>query len=191
MGPIPGSEDEQYWINGCRRGDAESFARLFEAYQAQAYGTALLIFRDRSLAADAVQETFIRIFLALPRFRPDQPFRPWFYRILTNETLRLVKRRRRWWSDGQVDALLPAALTTPESLALDRERAEEIWQTVSALPEASRAALVLRYYAGLTEEEMSAVMGVPPGTVKSRLSRARDRLKAWMLRRPEEEGSHV
>jgi len=173
--PSPSSEAE--WIERARRGDREAFAHLYEAYHASAFGAAVLLTNDRALAADVVQEAFIRAFLAMPRFRPGQPFRPWFFRILTNEALRSLRRRRLWerfWPKVREQA---AAVPTPEALALDRERAEEVWAAICALPEVARVAVILRYYVGLSEEEMTAVLGVPAGTVKSRVARARERLR--------------
>jgi RNA polymerase sigma-70 factor, ECF subfamily len=185
-------ESERQLLDRCRRGDQAAFAQLYESYRSQAFGTALLITRDRALASDALQECFIRVYLALPRFRPDQPFRPWFFRILTNEALR-VARRRRWWLPlaGLLGREPESPLPTPEFAALDRERAAELWQAVSKLPEAGRATVVLRYYAGLSEEEMSRALGVAPGTVKSRLSRAREQLRSTLPTRLTEEERYV
>ncbi|MBP2020050.1 RNA polymerase sigma-70 factor (ECF subfamily) [Symbiobacterium terraclitae] len=177
MSQCPAPANEADWVERARRGDAEAFARLYEAYQSSAFGAAILLTNDRTLAADVVQEAFIKAFLAMPRFRSGQPFRPWFFRILTNEALRSLKRKRLWERFRPAPREQPAPVPTPEALALDRERAEEVWKAVSELPEIGRAAVVLRYYLGLSEEEMTSVLGVPAGTVKSRVARARERLK--------------
>jgi RNA polymerase sigma-70 factor (ECF subfamily) len=185
-------QNERQLLDRCRCGDQDAFAQLYDAYRSQAYGTALLITRNRALAADALQECFIRVFLALPRFHADQPFRPWFFRILTNEALRLVRRSRLWLPLAELFGREPTSpLPTPEFAALDRERAEELWQAVSTLSEAARATVVLRYYAGLTEEELSRALGVAPGTVKSRLYRAREQLRSTLPSRWNEEEQYV
>lgn len=186
-------ESERQLLDRCRRGDQAAFAQLYETYRPQAFGTALLITHDQALAADALQECFIRVFLALPRFRLSQPFRPWFFRILTREALRAVRRRRLWLPLanllGREEPASP--VPTPEVSALNRERAEELWQAVSALPEAARVAVVLRYYAGLSEEEMSRALNVAPGTVKSRLYRAREALRSTLPTRLFKEEQYV
>lgn len=184
-------EDEQHWVEQARQGDRQAFARLYEMYHASAFGAAVLITRDRALAADVVQETFIRALLAMPRFRPGQPFRPWLFRILTNEALRLMKRRRLLGLLGLRQREEPAPLPTPEMLAVDRERAREIWQAICDLPDVSRAAVVLRYYVGLSEEEMTRILGIPAGTVKSRLARAKERLRPALSAALKEEEQHV
>lgn len=162
-------QSERHLLDRCRRGDQDAFAQLYETYRSQAYGTALLI-----------------------NFRADQPFRPWLFRILTNEALRLARRRRLWLPLADLLGLEPASpLPTPEFAALDRERAEELWQAVSALSAAARATVVLRYYAGLTEEELSRALGVAPGTVKSRLYRAREQLRSTLPTRWNEEEQYV
>lgn len=180
-------------IDRCRRGDQAAFAELYQTYRSQAYGAALLITRDRTLAADAVQECFIRVFLALPRFRMGEPFRPWFFRILTNEALRAVRRRRFWLP---LTSLLgsrepEAPLPTPELATLHQERARELWEGVNRLPAAMRTTVVLRYYAELSEEEISRALAIAPGTVKSRLNRAREQLRSSLPVLMKEEEIHV
>lgn len=75
-------EEEKQIIQRCKEGDQQAFGALYEAYQAKAYGAAFLLCSDHAVAADAIQEAFIKAFLALPRFRQGEPFRPWFFRIL-------------------------------------------------------------------------------------------------------------
>jgi len=180
-------------IDRCRRGDQEAFADLYQTYRSRAFGTALLITHDRALAADAVQECFIRVFLTLPRFRAGEPFRPWFFRILTNEALRVVRRRRFWLPlTSLLGAREPEApLPTPELAALDSERARQLWEGVSRLPDGMRAAVVLRYYADLSEEEISRALTIAQGTVKSRLNRAREQLRSTLPVLMKEEEIHV
>lgn len=180
-------------IDRCRRGDQEAFAELYQTYRSQAFGTALLITHDRALAADAVQECFIRVFLALPRFRTGEPFRPWFFRILANEALRLARRRRFWLPlTNLLGGWEPEApLPTPELAALDAERARQLWEGVNRLPDGMRAVVVLRYYADLSEEEISRALGIAPGTVKSRLNRAREQLRSTLPVLMKEEELHV
>lgn len=180
-------------IDRCKHGDQEAFAELYQTYRSRAFGTALLITHDRALAADAVQECFIRVFLALPRFRSGEPFRPWFFRILTNEALRFVRRRRFWQPLTSLlgDSEPQAPGPTPELAALHQERAQELWEGVSRLPEGMRTAVVLRYYAELSEDEISRALSIAPGTVKSRLNRAREQLRSNLPVLMKEEELHV
>ncbi|HYF95807.1 MAG TPA: sigma-70 family RNA polymerase sigma factor [Symbiobacteriaceae bacterium] len=98
------------------------------------------------------------------------------------DPLRAVRRCRFWMPLASlIGAQEPESpLPTPESAALHGERAAEIWRAVCQLPDTLRATLVLRYYVGLTEEEMARTLSVSTGTVKSRLSRARDRLRSTL-----------
>ena len=127
-----------------------------------------------------MQDAFLKAYGALDRFRSEAPFRPWVLRIVANE----AKNRRR--SSGRREQLAlrvaedrPSgdAAPSPEAVVLQRAASERLLRAVSELPERDRLVIAYRYFAELPEAEMATVLGVRPGTVKSRLSRALSRLR--------------
>lgn len=154
------------------------FRTLVEPHLAYAYRTALLIILDRELARDAVQEALIRAYRSLDRLRPDSSFGAWFGRLTVNEARRLA--RRQWRQPVPLDELPEIATApseSPEALLLAQEDREQIWTALAGLDELYRTVLVLRYYQGLTDAEIAEALAIPPGTVKSRLHTARQRLQ--------------
>lgn len=162
-----------------RDGDVRAFEELVARYQGIAYRVAWLVARQAGEAEDAVQEAFVKAYYALPRFHPGAPFRPWFLRIVANEARNRVRSSRR--REGLV---LRAAATdpggaapSPEVAALEREDAEALMRALERLRESDRLVIAYRYLFELSETEMADALGVRPGTVKSRLSRALGRLR--------------
>ena len=167
-------------------------------HQDLAYRTAYLVVRDAAEAEDASQEAFVKAYFALPRFRAGAPFRPWLLRIVVNEARnRRVAAARRTTLALRVasaDAAaadpstgapgLPGPLgdaaPSPEAAALAAEQAEELLQAVNALREEDRAVIACRYFLDLSEAETAETLGLPRGTVKSRLSRALGRARALL-----------
>ena len=144
-----------------------------------AYRTARLILRDPADAEDAVQDAFLRAW----RFRDAAPrdagWQPWLYRVVVNACLSRLRRdvpRRDARADLDDDHLDDAP--GPEDLALAAESGSAIADALGALPPSLRVPVVLRYYAGLSEKDIATAIGRRPGTVKSRLYDARQRLAA-------------
>jgi RNA polymerase sigma-70 factor (ECF subfamily) len=144
---------------------------------------------DRPLAEDLTQETFATL-LRQASFRPDRPFKPWLYAVATNLARDHFKSAavRHAAPEGE-DALLDVLdrAPGPEDGALAAEEAATVAAAVASLPEEYRAALLLRFYHGLTLHEIAESLGVPLGTVKSRLSVGTRRLRD--LLRPAREGA--
>ena len=142
--------------------------------------TAYVIAGSTGEAEDAVQEGFVKAYYALGRFRGDAPFRPWLLKIVANEA-----RNRRRRAGRQADLALRAgeerppgdAAPSPEGSALAREERALLLAALNRLRAPDREALALRYFLGLNEAEMAAVLGCARGTVKSRLARAMNRLR--------------
>jgi RNA polymerase sigma-70 factor (ECF subfamily) len=130
-------------------------------------------------AEDVVQEAFVKAFRALPRFRPGSPFRPWVLRIVANEA-RNARRRGTRQEQLRVRAGSQAVTTvaaTPEEAAESEHDRRRLADAVASLSGTDREVIALRWFAGLSEAEMAVALGCRPGTVKSRLSRAHDRLR--------------
>jgi RNA polymerase sigma-70 factor (ECF subfamily) len=164
-----------------------AYEALVRRYQDAAIRTAHLIAPDGD-AEDAVQEAFVKAHAALGRFRTGAPVRPWLLRIVANEA-----RNRRRSAGRRAGLALRAAedrrpgdaAPSPESAVLAREQQETLLAGINALADADREVIAARYFLELNEAETAEVLGVPRGTVKSRLSRALVRLRTELTESPE------
>jgi RNA polymerase sigma factor (sigma-70 family) len=163
-----------------REGDERAFEELMRTYQPLAFRTAYLLTGSAADAEDAVQTALVKAWRALPRFRSGSPFKPWLLRIVANEAhnRRRSERRRGELSLRASAAHSPAdAAPSPEGAALGREQREALLRAVESLGERDRDVIACRYFLELTEAETAEVLGVRPGTVKSRTARALERLR--------------
>jgi RNA polymerase sigma-70 factor, ECF subfamily len=169
------SEDAKL-VERAKAGDTAAYEKLVRGYQAVAFRTAYLITGDVSEAEDAAQEAFIKAYRALGRFRSGAPFRPWLLAVVANE----ARNRRRAASRRANLALRVAGegapgerSFSPEAATVAAERRAELLGALEALREEDRLAIGCRYFLGLSEAETAVALGCARGTVKSRLSRAR------------------
>ena len=158
-------------------GDLAAFDRLVARHQEVAVRVATLT-AGPGLAPDAVQEAFVKAWRALPRFRPGAPFRPWLLTIVANEARNAVR------AAGRRDALTFRSVTVPaqpdeapETVVIVAEQRAQLARALERLSDPDRQVITYRYFAELPEREIAAALGCRPGTVKSRLSRALDRLR--------------
>lgn len=147
---------------------------MFLAFYPQAVRTAYLVTGDRDLAEDAAQAAFWRVWRARARFRAGAAFAPWLYRIVLNEARRL--RPRAWGQPAPEPTLAEGEADAADLEAIRRWDRQRLRAVIRDLPLHQRAPLVLMYFTGLREAEIAEVLGIPPGTVKSRLHAARARL---------------
>jgi RNA polymerase sigma-70 factor (ECF subfamily) len=165
-----------------REGDDGAYEDLVKRYGQIAFRVAWLVTRDRGEAEDAAQEAFVKAYYALPRFRPDAPFRPWLLRIVANEARNRARSTRR----HRALTLRAAAVSngdaapSPETAALSGSDRESLVAALNALSRRDREVIGYRFLLGLSEGETAEMLGVRPGTVKSRLSRAMTRLRTVM-----------
>lgn len=167
-------------VEAARRGDAAACAELVRDHQEIAFRTAYLITRDARDAEEAAQDAFVKAIRALPRFRRGAPFRPWLLAIVANEArnrVRSAARRHDLTLRAAHEASSGDAAPSPEEATLRRERQAELLRAVERLPEEQRLAIACRFLLDLSEAETAAILDVRPGTVKSRLSRALERLR--------------
>jgi RNA polymerase sigma-70 factor (ECF subfamily) len=157
-----------------------AYEELVRRYQDVAVRTAHLI-APAADADDAAQEAFVKAWIALPRFRIGAPFRPWLLRIVANEARnrrRSAGRREGLAIRATVDRPSDDAAPSPEAAALLVERRASLLAAVNRLRDEDREVIAARYFLDLSEAEAADVLGIPRGTVKSRLSRALARLRA-------------
>ena len=160
-------------IAACQRGDREAFRLLFEAYKDRVYSVALYFFGgDAAQAADVTQQVFLKLFTKIAQFRAEAEFTTWLYRLTTNACVDEQRKRRRLTQFDEAAA--PARVqrgTAQEERHARREVAERVQTAVAELKPKLRVAILLKYFEGLSYEEMAAVLGCSKGTVASRLNR--------------------
>jgi RNA polymerase sigma-70 factor (ECF subfamily) len=175
------SLDAESLIRRCQRGDRLAIEALIRRYQNYVFRLCCLVMRNEQDAEDMTQETFIRAFRALPRFeiREGASFEAWLYRIAVNACR--SRMRRKWYQVLPWPEPAPQLVGEPEEqpdrLLMQGEQRDEILAAVELLGEKHRLVVVLRYYAGLSNEEIAKTLNIPSGTVRSRLHVARRRLK--------------
>ena len=183
--------DEKRAIAAATEGDQEAFRTLVEAYQDRVFGHVLSMVSRRDVAEDLTQEIFVKAFFALPRFKRDSAFFTWIYRIASNHCLDFLRKKRGieqpldapLGDDGAftlADAL-PAPLKDRPETGIENEAA--LASLLDLLDPEQKLILVLRELEGHSYEELTALMKCPLNTVKSRLNRAREALKALYVQK--------
>ncbi len=188
--------DEQAILQA-RRGDHAAFRVLVERYQGRAYRLALRVLRDEEQARDAVQEAFLKVYSSLGRFEGRSSFYTWLYRLVLNLCLDMKRRDRtdrrgRWAETRSLEeggAPFEAALETGAEderpgpdLALERlELRQQVAKAIDTLPDEARETLLLREVEGLSYQEIASALGIPKGTVMSRLHYARKRVQRLLV----------
>lgn len=181
--------DETALIKAAQQGDIDSFNRLVLAYQHQVYNLAYRIMGEEAAAADAAQEAFISAYNHLKSFRGGS-FKSWLLRIVTNACYDDLRRRKRRPATsleelmgdetGETGFDLPEPTDGPETLLQRREMAALLQRGITTLPEDQRIVLVLSDVQGLSYDEIAEITRSNLGTVKSRLSRARTKLRDYL-----------
>lgn len=188
--------NEPELIADSQKGDVDSFNRLVLAYQGLVYSVAYRMVSNRDVASDITQDTFLSAFRALRGFRGGS-FKAWLLRIATNACYDYHRARRRrptdsldeMVEDDAAGSLLQDRQPGPEEQALRGETGRTLQRGLAALAPDFRAALVLRDVQGLSYEEVAEAMHCSLGTVKSRISRAREHMRAYLLECGELPGS--
>lgn len=185
----PQSSRDAQLLEQARAGDSVAFGELVELYQDRVYNAVYRIVRRHEDACDVTQETFVRAFRSLDAFRGQSGFYTWLFRIGVNLAISLTRRRKdlALLSDLGPDghSMEPAAGSdprlpdpeTPLDAADRREQYEELWEAMQKLSVEHRTILVLRDIEMFNYDEIGEMLGLPPGTVRSRLHRARATLR--------------
>lgn len=184
--------DEAGLIKAAKKGNLTAFNQLVLQYQGFAYNVAYRILGDGDLAADVTQESFIKAYKAMDQFRGGS-FKAWLARIVTNACYDALRHKQRRPADSLEDLSvdpehamrLQSPQESPESYALRAELSELIQHSIDQLPPDQRVTLVLADIQGMSYQEIAEITGVSLGTVKSRLSRARARLRDILLEHKE------
>lgn len=184
------SREEERQLDAARRGDLAAFNWLVLQYQTRVYNLCLRTLSDPEAAADATQDAFLSAYRAIGRFKGEH-FRPWLLRIATNACLDMLRSRKRKptqslfgrSSDGDEEEGEPLPIAdldpavNPEAAALSAETVAAIQAGLASLPADQRIALVLVDVQGLSYDEAATIAGANLGTIKSRINRARARMR--------------
>jgi RNA polymerase sigma-70 factor (ECF subfamily) len=173
--------DEAPLVERARAGDPDAYGALVTMHQAAAFRVAYLLTGSEADAQDAAQEGFVRAYLALARFRVGDPFRPWLLTIVGNEARN--RRRARGRREGLLERVAASfrgagtAAPAPDVVAIAGETQAEVRAALATLDPGEREVVTCRYLLDLSEAETAAALGIPSGTVKSRLHRGLRRLR--------------
>ena len=182
------SVDDQRWISECRDGNAAAFGALVSRYQDRLFNTVLRLVGNAEDARDVVQEAFLHAYQSLGSFKGDSLFFTWLYRIAVNTAISL-KRRQKPALRIQPGDSVEAGIDPPDLSDATRpghaiERTEEeraVHEALAKLSPEHRAVLVMKDMDGMKYEDIADVLGVPIGTIRSRLHRARLELRDILL----------
>jgi RNA polymerase sigma factor (sigma-70 family) len=179
--------DDSALIARAQRGDGAAYEEIVQRYQQIAFRTAYVITGSAADAEDAAQEGFVKAFQALHRFRAGAPLRPWLLRIVANEArnrARSAGRRQRLELRLTEDFRPGDVAPSPEAVVVASDERRRLLEMVNALSDDDRLVIASRYFLQLDGQETAAALGIAEGTVKSRLSRALERLRVRMQEAP-------
>lgn len=169
-----------------RNGDRNAFAELVELYKDKIFHLAYRMLNNKQEAEDAVQETFLRVYMNLHRYDENQKFSTWIFRIGTNLCIDKLRRRKQTYSldaemtDGEGNdyyAMLPSDEDTPEKQLIVSETQAQIHRAIETLPEKYKSVVILRYLHDMSLQEISDVLDMPVTTIKTRVHRGREYLR--------------
>jgi RNA polymerase sigma factor (sigma-70 family) len=178
--------DDDKLIEKALKGDQMAYRGLVEKHQGSVYHVIFRIVRDKELASDLVQDTFMKAFSSLKTYRSEFRFSTWLYKIAANASIDFIRKKRIKalsldnpinTEDGQVTIDIPDNRHHPEEEMVRRERASSIDEAIGALPNKYRQVIIARHQEEKSYEEIADELGVPVGTIKARIFRARELLK--------------
>ena len=175
--------DQEHIIARARRGDADAFEQLVEAYRNQVFRLALRMCGNEADADEVAQEAFLSAWKGLPNFRGESQFSTWLYQLTTHAAIDLMRREKRQAAAEDIDEITTADDgPSPQQQAERAETRREVRSALMQLPEEYWQVLLLRFMQELSYEEIGRALKLPVGTVKSRLNRAKAQLKDILSR---------
>jgi RNA polymerase sigma-70 factor (ECF subfamily) len=163
------AELDAYLVQRCRSGDRRAFEALYRRHRRAVMNLAVRLTRDRDLAADVVQETFIYFFRKIPTYRPEAKLSTLLFKVARNTSLSLLEKRRRGQGPSMDEVAEPAGTQDPAGAVETADLAARVRTEVDRLPDIYREVIVLRIIEGMSTKEIAQIAGCPEGTVKSRL----------------------
>ncbi len=182
------SSEEKILLGRAIKGDVESFEKLIERYQSKAYNIALRMLGNEEDAKDVIQDSFIKIYRSLRKFRGDSSFYTWIYRIVTNTCYDFLKKKNKWDNNtmsltnyqntltGEIEDIKDE-LHRPDIILDNKENSAQIIDCLHKLSYDHKTVIILRDIQGFSYDEIAQILNCSEGTVKSRINRARSKLK--------------
>lgn len=159
------------------RGEKEAWGEIVKRYKEAVYGVNLSILKDKAEAEDATQQTFIRAWKNLEKFDMEKNFSTWLFTVGSNVSKNIIRKRNRWSFIKNL-SLMGGENNDPPTEIEKEERREGIRQALFGLKPKYRAPLIMRFWGELSYEEISEILDVPEGTLKTRLHRGKKELKS-------------
>lgn len=174
--------EEKELVRLSREGSEEAFAELVKKYRIKVFNLAFSLTRDRDVADDLAQEAFIKAYYALSRFQSRSGFGTWLYRIAINHVRDYLRKKSRMTQISIENIKESSILQEDKTMKEEKESTEEqrkrlVHQSIRSLPEKHQVILSLRDIQGFSYEEISKILKISPGTVDSRIHRARKMLR--------------
>ena len=176
--PVRSGPEDGELVAMALRGDSGAFATLVERYDRAVYHLAYRTLHDVEEARDAAQEAFFKAYRSLRTFKPGAKFSTWIFAIAYHACCDRLNRRKRYSSDELPDRADPAP--GPESQAIALDQARRLRAAIEQLPEKYRTVITLYHLQGKQYEEIATVLGLPMGTVKTHLFRAKEHLRTLL-----------
>lgn len=187
--------NEGLLLEKAKKGDVEAFEQLIAGYQKRVFNIALKMIGNPEDASELAQETFIRVFKSIGKFKEESLFSTWIYRIATNICLDELRKRKGKkeisldedikLENGEVSRQIEDTGPSPEAVAERNELRRKVNDAIGLLTEEHRLVIIMRDIQGFSYEEIAKITGCPEGTVKSRINRARQSLKQLLKDRVE------
>jgi len=176
----PMDSSEAALIRQCQAGDKEAFGRLVKCFAGRAVGAAYVLLGNRDDALEASQDAFVRAWRNIRRFDGRSKFYTWYSTVLRNVCISRLRRKRHRTVELAIEPPGESDHTDPSILAERNERTEHLWQAIRRLPLKHREIIVMNHFQHLPYKDIAKALGIPIGTVMSRLHNARKTLRGLL-----------
>ena len=183
--------EDRVLVERCLKGEERAFEELLHKYRNSVYSICYRMVRNQTDAEDLAQDVFIRTFSVLDRYDPSYPFSSWLFRITSNLCIDFLRKAKGGMvsldqpiegSEGSIQRQLPSDTVKPDREMENKEMMAALEEAISSLPEHYRIIVILRHQEQMSYEEIADDLGIPLGTVKARIHRARNMIKEYFRR---------
>jgi len=165
-------------IQGCINKDTVAQEKFYDKYKKQVFRTALLFTRNQDLAEDVTQETFIRIFEKISLYNSNYSLDTWLYKVVTNVARNIIRKHKKEFVLNPFEYFLEKkSKHTPVTEFESKEQQKLLMSMITGLPYKQQEVIILKYYNGFSQEEISSILEIPLGTVKSRINSGLKKLR--------------
>ncbi len=180
--------EDRVLVERCLKGEEKAFEELLRKYKNSVYSICYRMVRNQTDAEDLAQDVFIRTFSVLDRYDPSYPFSSWLFRITSNLCIDFLRKAKGSMvsldqpidgPEGSIQRQLPADVVKPDRQMENKEMMAALEEAISILPEHYRVIVILRHQEQMSYEEIADDLGIPLGTVKARIHRARNMIKDY------------